>query len=152
MPLRGPCPRCCAHAPDKQGPLVSLIPFVRAPGLLTGRAYFSAATSHCCLVGPGGQLHPQRITVHGEHAADADLARASRAIKWGDKTHAATVFAMACSKVLSSPNPCTTIVVVGLVWGKTAATGETAVVPPFCRRHTARKNHLDAWVLFVPSG
>jgi hypothetical protein len=118
MPLRGPCPRSRAHAPNKRGPLVSLIPFVRAPSLLTGRAYFSATASHRYLVGPGGQLRPQRIVVHGEHAADADLARASHAIQRGDKTHAATVFAMPISKALTSSNPRTTIVVVGLVWGR----------------------------------
>jgi hypothetical protein len=90
--------------------------------------------------------------VHGGHAADADLARASSVIKGRDKTHVTTVFAMPCSKALSSLNPRTTIVIVGLVWGKTAATRETAAVPSFYRRRTARKNHLDTWVLFVPSG
>jgi hypothetical protein len=130
------------------------------PYSICARAWLADRTSlllSCRLMslfgGPrGGQLHPQRIAVHGEHAADADLARASSAIKQRDKTHVATVFSMPCSKALSSLNPRTTIIVVGLVWGKTAATRETASVPPFYHRRTARKNHLDTWVLFVPSG
>jgi hypothetical protein len=66
----------------------------------------SAPSFLCHLpVGRLRQLRPQRIAVHGGHAAGIDLARASRATMRGDKTHAATIFAMPSSKSLSSPKP-----------------------------------------------
>jgi hypothetical protein len=129
-----------AHAPDKRGLLVSRIPLVRAAGLLTGRAYVSAAALCRCLVDPGGQIRLQqhRGDLVGACGATIALCLAQIRAILGIKPSAAVHYP-SISFLLPNPLPAT-IAPLGFHTGiSRCRTGITGSAQPYSRQ-------VSSWV------